>query len=262
VPNAKKKIAWMHFDYSANKADGTPPRDDEIFLKYFKQCDNIVNVSSAADDALKAKFPEISDRCILIGNIQNENFIRRLSLEQNSFPDDFNGMKILTVARFTEQKGLDMIPQILAKLKNYDLRWYIIGGGERSEKEKIINLSEKYNVSDMLVFLGETMNPYPYMKDCDIYVQPSRFEGKPISVEEAKIMRCPIVASNYLSASEQLYNGKYGVIAEINPESLYEKIKELIDDPNKREELRKNLSAANFGNEKEIEEFYKILEDK
>ena len=106
------------------------------------------------------------------------------------------------------------------------------------------------------------INIYPFMRDCDIYAQPSRFEGKPISVEEAKIMRCPIVTANYLSAKEQLANGKYGVIADINPQDLYEKIKALIDDTSKREELAKTLASENFGNENEIEKFYKILEEK
>jgi glycosyltransferase involved in cell wall biosynthesis len=265
VPNAKQKIAWMHFDYSAPKADGSLQRDDDIYLKYFKQCDNIVNVSTAVDNALKAQFPEVADKCVIIENIQNANFIRQRSLEQNSFPDanNFTGIRLLTVARIAEQKGLDMAPEILAKFKqnNYNLRWYIIGEGEQSEKDKIINLALKYDVAEMLIFLGTTTNTSPYMRDCDIYVQPSRFEGKPISVEEAKIMRCPIVAANYLSAKEQLADGKYGVIADINPDSLYENIKKLIDEPLIREDFTKTLSAENFGNENEIEKFYKLLDD-
>jgi len=257
VPNAKKKIAWMHFEYSDDKYDYA------TYSKYFKSCDNITNVSKTVDDVLKTKFPEIADKCVLIENIQNTNFIRQQSLEQNSFPDinHFKGFRILTIGRITEQKGIDMIPEILAKLKsdNYNLRWYIIGDGEQSEKDKIINLALKYNVSEMLIFLGTTTNVYPFMRDCDIYAQPSRFEGKPISVEEAKIMRCPIVVADYLSAKEQMADGKYGLIADINPASIYEKIKELINDPVLREKFTKALSAENFGNENEIKNFYKLL---
>ena len=264
VPNAKQKIAWMHFDYNARKADGAQRYDDGIYLKYFKQCDHIVNVSTAVDHALKIKFPEVADKCALIENIKNAAFIRQRSLEQNSFPDynHFKGIRLLTAARIAEQKGIDMIPEILAKLKQdqYDLRWYILGDGEPSEKDKIISLALKYEVAEMLIFLGLTTNPYPYMRDCDIYVQPSRFEGKPISVEEAKIMRCPIVAANYFSAKEQLAGGKYGMIADITPDSLYENIKKLIDDPLLREHFTQALSSENFGNENEIEKFYKLLD--
>jgi len=260
VPNAKKKIAWMHFEYRTDKCD------DETYAKYFKSCDNIVNVSTAVDNALKIKFPEAAEKCVVIENIQSAEFIRRRSLEQDSFPDynHFKGIRILTAARITEQKGIDMIPEILAKFKqdsvpHNNIRWYILGDGEQSEKDKIINLALKYDVAEMLIFLGTTINPYPFMRDCDIYVQPSRFEGKPISVEEAKIMRCPIVVANYFSAKEQLADGKFGLIADINPDSLYKNIKKLIDNPSLRDEFSKTLSNENFGNENEIEKFYKLL---
>ncbi|MCL2095770.1 MAG: glycosyltransferase [Oscillospiraceae bacterium] len=257
VVNAKKKIAWMHFEYGDDKYDA------EIYSEYFKKCNRIVNVSGMVDKKLKSKFPEIADKCVIIENIQNADFIRRRSLERESFPDtdSFDGVRLLTVARIARQKGLDMIPEILKNFKNhkYNIKWYILGEGEQSEKDKIINLAVKYGVEESLVFLGETINPYPFMRECDIYVQPSRFEGKPISVEEAKIIRRPIVAANYLSAKEQLKDGKYGVVADIDPSDLYEKIKDLIDDKSKREELVKNLSAENFGNEKEAEKFYGFL---
>jgi glycosyltransferase involved in cell wall biosynthesis len=154
-----------------------------------------------------------------------------------------------------------MIPPILAKFKElkYDLRWYIIGDGEDIEKAKIIDLALKYAVSEMLIFLGTTTNPYTFMRDCDIYVQPSRFEGKPISVEEAKIMRCPIVVANYLSANEQLAGGKYGFIAEINPDSIHEKIKLLLDYDTLPGNITKTLAKENFGNTSEIEKFYDLL---
>jgi len=259
VLNAKKKIAWMHFDYSTPQRE---TRDDEIYLQYFQQCDGIVNVSTAVDNNLKAKFPQIADKCVVIENIQNAGFMRNLSLEQGAFPDaHFKGRRILTVGRITEQKGCDMIPPILARLKaqNYDVRWYIIGDGEETEKAKLIESAINHDVSEMLILLGTTINPYKFMRDCDIYAQPSRYEGKPISVEEAKIMRCPIVVANYSSANEQLADGKYGVIAEINPEDIYEKIKLLLDNADLCENLSKTLANENFGNESEIQKFYKLL---
>jgi glycosyltransferase involved in cell wall biosynthesis len=257
VPNAKKKIAWVHFEYRPEKCDA------ETYAAYFEKCDHIINVSAAADLALRQKFPEIAGKCMVVENIRNVGFVRRRSLEQNSFPDanHFKGIRILTVGRIAEQKGIDMIPEILQKKKKdgYDLRWYIIGEGEQSEKDKIIELALKYDVGEMLIFLGATINVYPYMRDCDIYVQPSRFEGKPVAVEEAKIMRCPIVAANYLSAAEQLAGGKYGLIADIDPAGLYENIKMLIDDPLLREDFARTLSAENFGNEDEAKKVFELL---
>jgi len=206
---------------------------------------------------------------LVIENIQNPELIRKRALEQDSFPDSahFKGLRILTLARISEQKGMDMIPEILTRLKHdkYNLRWYILGEGDENIKAQVINRAVELGVAEMLIFLGTTINPYPFMRDCDIYAQPSRFEGKPISVEEAKIMRCPIVCANYLSAREQLACaadksvGKYGLVAEIEPESLHKNIKELLDNQELRESLIKTLSSENFGNESEIDKFYEIL---
>ena len=257
VPNAKKKIAWMHFEYSTQRYDNS------IYLDYFKKCDKIVNVSATVDNSLKVQLPEIADKCLVIENIKSPGFIRSRALEPDSFPDtaNFKGSRILSVVRISEQKGLDMIPEILANLKRdkYNVRWYILGEGDERVKEEVVNLAFKYNVAEMLIFLGTALNPYPFMRDCDIYAQPSRFEGKPIAVEEAKIMRCPIVCANYLSAREQLADGRFGLVAEINPENLYHNIKKLLDNPGLRENFTQTLANENFGNESEINKFYDIL---
>lgn len=256
VRNAKKKITWMHFDYD------TPPRDDEIYLKYFKECDKIVNVSAVVDDKLKERLPGIKDKCVIIENIQNAEVIKRLSLEPDSFPDvQYKGRRILTIGRFSYQKGFDMIPPVLSRLREngYEVRWYVIGDGKSEEKEPIISLALQYNVADSFLFLGEKINPYPFLKDCDLYCQPSRFEGKPISVEEAKIMACPIVAANYLSASEQLNGGRYGLICDISEDSLYNAVKTMLDSPDMCEKFSITLHNEVKGNLEEVEKFYAIL---
>ena len=123
-------------------------------------------------------------------------------------------------------------------------------------------LSEKLldaGVADMMLFLGTTPNPYSYLRDCDIYAQPSRHEGKPISVEEAKIMYKPILATRYLSASEQLENGELGVLCDISSDGIYEGIKKLLDSPALCDRLTETLSRRKFGNSGEIEKFYDMI---
>lgn len=257
VKNTKKKITWMHFDYD------TPPRDDEIYLRYFKECDKIVNVSTVVDDKLKARLPAIKNKCVIIENIQNAEVLKRLSLEPDTFPDaHFKGKRILTIGRFSHQKGFDMIPPVLSRLREngYDVRWYLIGGGEESEKEPVISLALQYNVADSFIFLGEKINPYPFLKDCDLYCQPSRFEGKPLSVEEAKIMACPIVVTNYLSAGEQLDGGRYGLICEISEDSIYNAVKTMLESPDMCENFSLTLHNEIKGNREEVEKFYALLD--
>ncbi|MHB1152751.1 MAG: glycosyltransferase [Eubacteriales bacterium] len=255
---AKKKVAWLHFDY------GNPPRDDELYRGYFKQCDNVITVSKKINETLVTKFPEIADRFITIENINNPKHIWNLALQGESFPDrSFTGKRLLTIARISEQKGLDLAIEALKYLckDEMNVRWYIIGGGEKGEIDIIKAKAVEEGVAHMLILLGTKQNPYPFLRDCDIYVQPSRYEGKPITVEEAKIMYKPIVATNYVSASEQLDFGELGIITEINGKAIYGGIRRLLDDAALRDSFTMKLSKRNFGNSEEIEKFYKITEN-
>ena len=254
---AKKKITWLHFDYA------NPPRDEGIYLPYFKKCDKIVTVSHAVDEALRAKLPEIADKTVMMENIISPSQIRELSALGDTFADaDFSGKRILTVGRIIDQKGIDLIPPVLKKLREdgFDVRWYILGDGDDEYKESVKKQLAELGVSDMLVFLGATENPYRYVADCDIYAQPSRHEGKPIAVEEAKILCKPILASHYLSAPEQLEGGTLGVICDINSEAIYEGIKTLLSDEDLCATLKEALASRDFSNRAEIEKFYEMIQ--
>ncbi len=254
--NAAKKIAWLHFDYA------NPPRDDATYLPYFKQCDKIVTVSSTVDNALKKKLPEIADKCVMMENITDPKLIWDMALQGESFKDHtYTGKRLLSVMRICEQKGFDFIVPVLKRLRDngYFVRWYILGTGERSDIDTLIEAAMSEGVADMLILLGTTTNPYPYLRDCDIYIQPARYEGKPISVEEAKIMYKPIIACNYLSASEQLDRGRFGMICEIGVDGLYESIVKMLNDESIGDNYSQELAHAKFENKDEINKFYDMI---
>ena len=197
----------------------------------------------------------------MMENIQNVSLIRRMADTAQTFTDDFDGKRILTVGRVSEQKGYDFALEALIRLVNegYNIRWYVLGGGDEADIYVLKARANQAGVGDRLVFLGTTINPYGYIKDCDIYAQPSRHEGKPISVEEAKILCKPIYISNYLSAGEQLAGGRYGVIGEIGADGTYEGIKKLLCDSELCRKFTEELSASDFGNTNEIEKFYTMI---
>jgi len=251
--NAKKKIAWLHFDY------GNPPRDDSIYLPYFEKCDAVVTVSRKVDDALRDKLPSLNDKAILIENINDPSLIKSMAEKGDGFADAFSGKRILTVGRIAYQKGLDFVPAALKRLidEGHDLKWYILGDGDEDTVNELKAAIQREKIGDRCVFLGTTINPYKYIRDCDIFLLPSRFEGKPITVEEAKILSKPIVVSNYLSAEEQLCGGKYGVICDIGANGVYEGLSRMLSE-NLEEHFTKVLSAADFSNRNEIEKFYAL----
>ena len=214
---AKKKIAWLHFDYAS------PPREDALYLHYFSKCDKVVTVSKKIEASLKQALPEIADKVMTMENIIDAEDILQRASEPCDLADDFQGIRLLTVGRICHQKGYDMAIPAIARLvsEKNDIKWYIIGDGEAIDKENLHERIRQYGLQDRVSFLGIRQNPYPYMKACDIYLQPSRHEGKPIAVEEAKILQKPIVVTDYSSAREQMAGYPIYEIAEISEDGIY-----------------------------------------
>ena len=214
---AKKKIAWLHFDYAS------PPREDALYLHYFSKCDKVVTVSKKIEASLKQALPEIADKVMTMENIIDAEDILQRASEPCDLADDFQGIRLLTVGRICHQKGYDMAIPAIARLvsEKHDIKWYIIGDGEAIDKENLHARIRQYGLQDRVSFLGIRQNPYPYMKACDIYLQPSRHEGKPIAVEEAKILQKPIVVTDYFSAREQMAGYPIYEIAEISEDGIY-----------------------------------------
>ena len=142
-------------------------------------------------------------------------------------------------------------------LGEFDFKWFSIGKGELQE-ELEQRIKEK-NLQDKFVFLGERANPYPYINGCDIYVQSSYYEGKSIAIDEAKCLAKPIVATKFTTVHDQLCDGETALLAEMNPESVAEKIEQLFRSDNLAEKLKENLKKEKHGNEEEIEKFYALL---
>ena len=253
---AKKKITWLHFDYTK------PMRDDTLYEPAFAACDYTVTVSGPIEASMKAHFPHLADKIVCMENINDPRLIWDLALRGETFPDThFKGKRILTVGRIAEQKGYDMAVEVLARLRRdgYDVRWYVIGSGTPEDEEALKLKAIDYNVADMLILLGNTTNPYTYMRDCDIYAQPSRHEGKPIAVEEAKILYKPILATEYLSAREQLSDGNLGEICPISVDGIYEGLKKMLDNPFLCECYSDRLTTGKKGNTEEMHIFEALV---
>jgi glycosyltransferase involved in cell wall biosynthesis len=222
--NANKKIAWLHFDYDE------PPREDAIYLPYFEKCDKIVTVSKAIETSLGKRFPQLCGKVETIENFINEKEIREKAEEMCDYRDDFGGVAILSVGRLCEQKGFDLaipaVARILREGKN--IHYYIIGDGDERYKEKLHGIAKETGAEKCVTFLPRTDNPYKYMARCDIYLQPSRHEGKPITVEEVKVLEKNLCITNYKSAREQVEKYEKSVVCEISEEGIYKGIKEIL----------------------------------
>ncbi len=247
--NATHKIAWIHSDIREYK------EEMNSYLKYYGAFDKIFCVSRYAMDMFNVSYPRLANKTEIFYNIINENKLMILANERNSFNDNFEGIRILTVGRLTLQKGPDVLPEIILKLKEEGLnfKWYWIGDGEM--KEGLEQKTIQYNLSDYFLLLGTKKNPYPYFKDCDIYVQPSRHEGYCITLAEARVFNKPIVTTDFVGAREQIVNKETGSIVHFNTDEIYMAVKELILSGNIRNKYKLNLAKKNdFSND-----IYKIV---
>jgi glycosyltransferase involved in cell wall biosynthesis len=192
----------------------------------------VITVSKEIEESLKRALPRIAPKILTVENIIDENEILTAAEEPADFGDDFSGIRIVTMGRICDQKGYDLAVPAVARLRKegYRIKWYILGRGSKEEENALFDLIRSHHAEDSVSVLGVRKNPYPYIKGADIYMQPSRHEGKPISVEEAKILCKPILVTNYTSAREQLENGKLGMITEISEEGIYAGLENFLKD--------------------------------
>ena len=195
---ADKRIGWIHFDISKLWID------HKFLIALHKNMDKIYIVSKEALTSFTKEFPELKSKCELRYNIIDRNAILHNALEVVDSIRAQGMMTIITLGRLSPEKGQDIIPEIAAKLKadGYNFKWYLIGDGIlRHEIEKLIN---RFRVQDNIIMLGTKENPYPYLKQADLYVQTSLHEGYCITLAEAKVFGMPIVSTNFAGAHEQL----------------------------------------------------------
>lgn len=250
--NAKKKIGFIHNDYEQLGMD------PNIDVKYFDKLDNIVTVSESCEKVLKQKFPQYEQKIKVMYNILSTKTINKMA-DENVYIDN-EKINIVSVGRLNYQKGFDMAIEACELLKKdgYDFTWSILGEGE--ERSKLEKMIKERNLEKIFILKGIQENPYPYIKQADIYVQPSRFEGKSIAIDEAKILNKPIIVTDFSTAKDQIVNEKNGLIVDMNSENIYKAIKKVIDLKELRQKLRLNLSMEKLGTEKEIEKLYKLFE--
>ena len=251
---SKKRVQWIHFDiskigFNVNFAKKIYDKFDKVFV-----------VSNEGKDKLINFLPSLKDKTEVFFNIISCKMIEKMSYEGEGFSDDFDGTRILTVGRLSKEKGQDLIIPVLKKLKEngYKVRWYCIGDGPaRKEYEKLV---DELNIKDDFIFLGSKLNPYTYMKECDIYVQPSKHEGYCITLGEARCFNNPIVTTNFTGANEQIDDEKIGLICDISEWEIYKSIKRLLDDRELYEKLKENLDNVIVNSSKEIDKLYKIIQ--
>lgn len=254
--NAKKKIAWIHTDYSSIVTS------NRIEKKMWDRYDYIVSISDNCSDAFLHRFPSLEGKIIRIDNILTEKMVSSqakefIPVEYKKNDDD---IILCSVGRISTAKNFDNVPEICSRILKFGIRtkWYIIGAGgiETLVRENI----KKYKVEDNVFLLGKKDNPYPYIKGCDFYVQPSRYEGKAVAVREAQILKKPVIITNYATSASQLTDGYDGIIVPMDNEGCAKGIADFIRNKTLQEKIISNLEKQDYSNADEVEKIYALME--
>jgi len=250
---AKKKIAWIHTDYSRVQVNISSE------LTMWNAYDYIVSISQSVSKSFLQVFPSLTSKILLIENILPYSLILDQSREHLIVQKD-KYIHLLSVGRYCTAKNFDNIPDICSRLiqQGFKIRWYIIGfgGDEPLIQQKISDA----HMQDHVILLGKKANPYPYIKACDLYVQPSRYEGKCVSVIEAQILAKPVVITDYSTSSSQLETGVDGVIVPMDNEGCAAGIAALLRNPDKMRQLSANCKKRDYSNAQEVEKIYQLVE--
>lgn len=254
---AKKKLAWIHTDYTKlvpNK---------KLDMDTYSKVDYIVTVSKDCENQFLSVYPMLKDKSLVVENILSEKFIREQANEKivdDKFEFNNDQIKLVSIGRFTDAKNFDNIPQICKLIleKGIDVKWYIIGFG--GEEVLIRQKIKEFDMEQHVIILGKKENPYPYIQACDIYVQPSRYEGKAVAVREAQILNKPVVITDFETSKSQLTDGFDGVIVPMDNEGCSDGICNLIKDKELQQRLIENTKITDYTNKQELEKIYALLE--
>lgn len=255
---AKKKIAWIHTDYTRVWVDA----EDE--LKVWQKYDYVASISGDVTNTFLQVFPSLAPKIVEIENILSPTFVRKRAELQNVDKEirHEGAITLLSVGRFSDAKNYDNVPDICKRLigkTKLNIKWYIIGygGDEALIRQKI----KEAGMEEHVILLGKRSNPYPYIKACDIYVQPSRYEGKSVTVREAQMLCKPVVVTNYPTASSQIRSGLDGVIVPMDNEGCAHGLAEVICDKPLQERIIAHLKTHDYGNESEVEKIYTLINE-
>lgn len=238
---AATKVQWIHMDVS--KSDFNAKTCRKLYPKF----QHIFVVSEEARQALVHVLPEIERLTRTVPNVISARLCRQQAEQGEGFTDDYTGIRIVTLGRLSAEKGQDIIPEVAAELaaKGVDFRWYLVGDGKL--RSVIEEKAAALGVTDRVVLLGTKTNPYPYLKDADLYVQTSVHEGFCITLAEAKIFQKPIVTTNFNAVGAQFINEKNGLIVDISVQGITDGIMRMLTDTKLRERCIANVCAEKIG---------------
>ncbi len=252
---AEQKVAWLHYDATFFK------NYQAFNRKYYREVDKIVGVSQAVAEAYKSVNPELADKMDYCYNFINTDMILSKSEEPQavSYPKD--SFVCFSACRLDECKAIERTIKAIAPTmhKHEDIFWYIGGDGPR--RESIQSVIESEGLSDRIVLLGNLNNPYPYIKNANLFMLTSYHEAAPVVYMEAKCLGTPVFTTETLSSYEMLNDGKEDFICENSDTGIRRSFEALMSDRELLNQASQNINTQKFTNIQSLEKVSSLIEE-
>ena len=255
--DSKKKIHWLHYEYEKTNPNGKYPK---LFMDALPRFDKIVAVSKRVMDCFNKIYHQ-DDKTIVINNIVDSEKIREKSNEIILEKNDSKKINFISVGRLSKEKGYDRLIEAISRLKNRlsNCCFKIYGSG--NELENLEALVKSYKLENIVLFKGQTFNPYPFIKDSDVFILSSFYEAFGLVIIESMSLGVPVIATANSATSELIKNDFNGLVVDNSVDWLYTGIKEIIEHPEKIEMMKKNLIRYSYPTLEIINKIENLLEE-
>lgn len=247
------KVAWMHTDISVSN-------DSKRYYELVKESLLKMNMCVCVSDKVLQAYKEFYgiENIQVIHNLMDVDKIVKQSEEPMDVEYQKDCINLVSVGRIEWQKNYKRFANVHKKLieDGININSYLIGDGiEKEDIEKLV--SENRNL-DTFHILGRKENPFPYIKNADIFVLSSNVEGLPTVLYEAIILGIPCISTDVAGAKEILED-RYGLVVENNDESLYNGLKNVLNNKESMLKYKENLLDYKFENSEIMEKIYKVV---
>ena len=164
--------------------------------------------------------------------------------------------RLISLGRLVKLKAFDTAIEAtrILKERGHRIRWYVFGEGE--ERAHLENQIRSCGLEKEFFLCGTVRNPFPYMRESQIFVQCSKYEGQSVAVREAKVLGLPIVLSLSNGNRDQITDGVDGIYVGTDAHSVADGIERLITNPG----LLKKLGEAAAKSNQEHEDALQLLQ--
>lgn len=210
----KPLLGVRHFNFPAQLRD--KPRKYRSLAAYFQRYDAMIAISHAMEEEGRALFPMIADRIAMLYPGMDHDAIRRRAAQPAAGAPA--GPYIVSVTRLEEtQKDVATLLRAYALLVHehgVDETLLLVGHGRH--QGELEQLAAALGVRDRVTFLGFTPNPLPYMRQAQLMVLSSKYEGLPTVLIEGLILGKVLVSTDCPTGPRELLDdGRAGLLVPV-----------------------------------------------